>query len=97
MEPAGSMSISHQERTTWALPDLRGSSFTVEEAEALLTGLLKSILWETVNLKSAPFKWRLFTWAIKGSAAFVHYASRCTESTGKIFKRLHIPYLQQFI
>lgn len=47
--PSGSISISHQERTTWAWPDARGSNCLLWQAAELLTCLLKSTLWKNIQ------------------------------------------------
>lgn len=47
--PSGSISMSHQERTTWAWPDARGSNCLLWQAAELLTCLLKSTLWKNIQ------------------------------------------------
>lgn len=52
--PLGSMSRSHQDRTTWARPPDRATNWDEKEWKALLTGLLKSTLW----WKTMRYKWK---------------------------------------
>lgn len=46
--PSGSISMSHQERTTCAWPDARGTNCLLWHAAELLTCLLKSTLWKNI-------------------------------------------------
>lgn len=54
--PSGSISMSHQERTTWAWPDTSGSNCLLWQAAELLTCLLKSTLWKNIRELRQIFK-----------------------------------------
>lgn len=61
--PSGSISMSHQERTTWARPDARGSNCLIWQADELLTCLLKSTLWN--NIQELKHIWKSHTSFLK--------------------------------
>lgn len=86
--PSGSISMSHQDRTTCAWPDAKGTNCLLWHAAELLTCLLKSTLWKNIwelkhNLTHTHSSVKLpqrpaqqWYWCGKDSARFLFHKRR---------------------